>query len=93
MTVPVSSTVVVTHAMPSASSDTVSLSPPGPVNVTEPDGLPTPKETGATVTQSVTVSPHTDGSGSTETPTVTGAWLTTCSVRGEFDASKCASPE
>ncbi len=89
---PVSSTVVVTHAMPPESSDTVSLSPPGPVNVTGPDGLPTPEETGATVAQSVTVSPHTDGSGSTETATETGAWLTTCSVRGEFDPLKSASP-
>ncbi len=80
LTVPVSSVVVVTQAVPSVARGTVSSSPPGAVKVTEPVGVPLPGATAVTVAHTVTVSPHTDGFGSTTTDTVLVAGLTPTSV-------------
>ncbi|RPK36745.1 hypothetical protein EES37_25945 [Streptomyces sp. ADI91-18] len=76
MTVPVSRVVVVKHAVPLAFRGTVVFSPPGPVKVMVPVGVPLPGATAVTVAQTVTVWPHTEGVGSTVTDTVLDAWLT-----------------
>ncbi|MFD9419687.1 hypothetical protein ACFWC9_33985 [Streptomyces goshikiensis] len=62
--------------MPLASSGTVSLSPPGPVKVTVPVGVPLPGATAVTSAHRVTVWPHTEGLGFTERVVVLAAWLT-----------------
>ncbi len=92
VTVPVASTVVVTHAVPEASSAVVSLSPPGPVKVTVPVGVPEPGGSMVTVAHNSTDSPHTDGSGLAVTTVVVGAALTTWSSRPEAEGLKLASP-
>ncbi|GAA3079500.1 hypothetical protein GCM10020254_24680 [Streptomyces goshikiensis] len=71
--------LVVRHAVPLASSVSVTFSPPGPVKVTVPVGVPLPGATAVTVAHTVTASPHTEGSGSTVTDTVLDAWLTVAS--------------
>ncbi|GAA3079530.1 hypothetical protein GCM10020254_24720 [Streptomyces goshikiensis] len=68
--------LVVRHAVPLASSVSVTFSPPGPVKVTVPVGVPPPGATAVTVAQTVTASPHTEGLGLTVTDTVLAAWLT-----------------
>ena len=55
--------VVVRQAWPEASRVTVWLSPPGPVKVTVPVGVPVPGGLVVTVAQTVTDWPHTDGFG------------------------------
>ncbi|RPK36902.1 hypothetical protein EES37_25930 [Streptomyces sp. ADI91-18] len=91
MTVPVSSAVVVTHAVPLVSRVTVSFSPPAPVKVTVPVGVPLPGATAVTVAHTVTASPHTEGSGSTDTVVVLAAWLTVTS-KGASEPAKQESP-
>ena len=55
--------MVVRQAWPEALSATVWLSPPGPVKVTVPVGVPDPGALVVTVAQTVTDWPHTDGFG------------------------------
>ena len=55
--------MVVRQAWPEALSVTVWLSPPGPVKVTVPVGVPDPGALVVTVAQTVTDWPHTDGFG------------------------------
>ncbi|GAA3079493.1 hypothetical protein GCM10020254_24670 [Streptomyces goshikiensis] len=78
MIVPLVRLLVVTHAVPLMSRVTVSLSP-APVKVMVPVGVPLPGAMAVTVAQTVTVWPHTEGSGSTVTDTVLDAWLTVAS--------------
>ncbi len=70
---------MVTQAVPSTASGTVSFTPPGPVKVTVPVGVPVPGATAVTVAHTVTVSPQTDGFGSTETETLLAARFTVTS--------------
>ncbi|GAA3079515.1 hypothetical protein GCM10020254_24700 [Streptomyces goshikiensis] len=90
MTVPVSRVVVVTQAVPLAFSGTVVFSP-APVKVMVPVGVPLPGATAVTVAHTVTVWPHTEGSGSTVTDTVLDAWLTVTSSE-PVDGRKQVSP-
>ncbi|GAA3079486.1 hypothetical protein EES37_25940 [Streptomyces sp. ADI91-18] len=91
MIVPVSSVVVVTHAVPLAFRGTVVFSPPGPVKVMVPVGVPLPGATAVTVAHTVTVSPHTDGLGSAVTVTELAAGLTATSAV-PVDEEKHPSP-
>ncbi|GAA3079543.1 hypothetical protein GCM10020254_24740 [Streptomyces goshikiensis] len=75
MTVPLVRVLVVTHAVPLALRGTVVLSP-APVKVMVPVGVPLPGAMAVTVAQTVTVWPHTEGLGLTETVVVLAAWLT-----------------
>ncbi|OEU98559.1 hypothetical protein AN217_12910 [Streptomyces qinglanensis] len=88
VTVPVASTVVVTHAVPEASSTVVSFSPPGPVKVTVPVGVPEPGGSMVTVAHTSTDSPHTDGSGLTVTTVVVDASSTVTSVLPDETAAQ-----
>ena len=74
--VPVASVVLVMQAWPEALSGTVWLSPPGPVKVTVPVGVPEPGGLVVTVAQTVTDWPHTDGFGVAVTAVVVLAGLT-----------------
>ncbi len=71
---------MVTQAVPSVARGTVSSSPPGAVKVTVPVGVPVPGATAVTVAHTVTVSPHTEGSVSTDTETLlaAGSTVTLC---------------
>ncbi|OEV26787.1 hypothetical protein AN220_07250 [Streptomyces nanshensis] len=92
VTVPLASTVVATHAVPEASSATVSLSPPGPVKVTVPVGVPEPGAFVVTVAHTSTDSPHTDGSGLAVTAVVVSAALTVTSTVSDEPAKQGPSP-
>ncbi len=85
---PVPSDVVVRQALPVASSVTVWLSPPGPVKVTVPVGVPEPGASVVTVAHTVTDSPHTDGSGLTVTTVVVDASSTVTSVLPDETAAQ-----
>ena len=74
--VPVARVVEVKQAWPEASSATVWLSPPGPVKVTVPVGVPDPGALVATTAQTETVCPHTEGLGNALTVVVVPAGLT-----------------
>ncbi|OEV26789.1 hypothetical protein AN220_07260 [Streptomyces nanshensis] len=88
VTVPVASTVVATHAVPEASSATVSLSPPGPVKVTVPVGVPEPGASVVTVAHTSTDSPHTDGFGVAVATVVVDASSTVTSVLPDETAAQ-----
>jgi len=75
VTVPVVNVVVVMHPVP-ATNTTVELPPPGSVNVTVPVGIPEPGGSMATVAQTSTDSPATDGFGVAVTIVVVDAWFT-----------------
>ncbi len=59
MTVPVARSLVVTQAWPVPSRAAVWLSPPGPVKVTVPVGVPEPGAAVVTAAHSVTLCPQT----------------------------------
>ncbi len=83
--------LVVRHAVPSGETGDVSFSPPGPVKVTVPVGVPVPGATAVTVAHTVTDWPQTDGFGSTDTVTALVAGSTVTSV-APVDGRKQPSP-
>ena len=80
------------QACPAASSATVWLSPPGPVKVTVPVGIPEPGALVVTFAQTSTDSPQTDGFGSTETRVVVSAGSTVTAALPTEPAKQGLSP-
>ncbi len=90
--VPDASEVVARQTWPLASNASVRLSPPGPVKVTVPVGVPDPGALVVTCAQTVTDCPQTEGLGVTETAVVVDAGFTVTDAVPDEPAKQGPSP-